>query len=351
MMEVKNEKFPANLDDIEALAYQKMVDLEHPERADGWTHRKGGVETGSTWRRAKDIYESIGLKSRMINALKYDELDITATFAGQKIDIPISVAPMVAGILFVCDKPFGQIAKAAAMLNVAAGIGYPSPPELYGGMAKTAKTFRIIKPAPDQAKLVQELRDSFANGCVAAGIDIDSIGGTKPVGDEVRFAPIARPYGKDELKKVRDAVPGKFILKGVMSAEDALDAREIGADTIIVSTHVGYCLDYSPAPLEVLPEIKAAVGDSMEILVDSGITRGTDIVKAIALGADSVLIGRLTLWGLLIDGAEGVVHLFSRLEWELRRAMILMGVPSLSALSPRNLVALDERGARILGKV
>jgi isopentenyl diphosphate isomerase/L-lactate dehydrogenase-like FMN-dependent dehydrogenase len=117
-----------------------------------------------------------------------------------------------------------------------------------------------------------------------------------------------------------------------------------------VSTHVGYCLDYSPAPLEVLPEIKAAVGDSMEIVVDSGITRGTDIVKAIALGADSVLIGRLTLWGLLIDGAEGVVHMFSRLEAELRRAMILMGVPSLSALSPRNLVALDERGVRILGK-
>jgi isopentenyl diphosphate isomerase/L-lactate dehydrogenase-like FMN-dependent dehydrogenase len=86
----------------------------------------------------------------------------------------------------------------------------------------------------------------------------------------------------------------------------------------------------------------------MEIVVDSGITRGTDIVKAIALGANSVLIGRLTLWGLLIDGEAGVRHMFARLEAELRRSLILMGVPSLAALSPENLVALDDRGARLL---
>jgi isopentenyl diphosphate isomerase/L-lactate dehydrogenase-like FMN-dependent dehydrogenase len=346
-----NDKFPVNLDDIELLAYQKIVEKGHPERADGWTQRKGGVETGSTWHRARDIYESIGLKMRVINALDYDSLDIQTTFAGKKIDLPISVAPMVSGINFVCDKPFAEIAKAAAQMNVAAGIGYPSASAVYGGMAKAgAKTFRIIKPARESEKLEQELRDSFLNGCIAAGIDIDSIGGMKPVGDELRFPELARPYGKDELKALRDKIPGKFILKGVMSVGDACDAREIGADMIIVSTHVGYALDYSPAPLEVLPEIKAAVGGSMEIVVDSGIRRGTDIIKAIALGADSVLVGRLTLWGLLIDGADGVIHMFSRLEAELRRSMILMGVPSLSALSPRNLVALDDKGVRILAQ-
>jgi isopentenyl diphosphate isomerase/L-lactate dehydrogenase-like FMN-dependent dehydrogenase len=350
-MKNENSKFPVNLEDIEALAYQKIIDKGHPERADGWTHRKGGVETGSTWRRARDIYGSIGLKMRAVNDLHYDELDIKTVFAGQTIDLPVSVAPMVAGINFICDHPFGEIARAAAELNVAAGIGYPSAPSVYRGMAEAgAKTFRIIKPAPLQEKLVQELRDSIEGGCCAAGIDIDSIGGMKPVGDEVRFSELARPYGKDELKQVRDKTPGKFILKGVMSAEDARDAVEIGADMIIVSTHVGYCLDYSPAPLEVLPEIKAAVGDKLEIVADSGITRGTDIIKAVALGADSVLTGRLAIWGLLIDNAEGLKHMIGRLEAELRRTMILMGLPSLKALSPRNLVPLDTAGERILAK-
>jgi isopentenyl diphosphate isomerase/L-lactate dehydrogenase-like FMN-dependent dehydrogenase len=288
---------------------------------------------------------------KAINALDYDKLDIQTVFAGLKISLPVSIAPMVAGINFVSDKPFGEIAKAAADLNIAAGIGYPSPPSVYRGMAEAgAKTFRIVKPAPSREKLVQELQDSITGGCCAAGIDIDSIGGMKPVGDELRFFELVRPYGKDELKQVRDQVPGKFILKGVMSAEDAGDAVEIGADGIVVSTHVGYCLDYSPAPLEVLPEIKAAVGDKLEIVVDSGITRGTDIIKAVALGADSVLIGRLALWGLLIDGADGVKHMTARLEAELRRALILMGVPSLSALSPRNLVPLDTLGDKILAK-
>ncbi|MDR3201050.1 MAG: alpha-hydroxy-acid oxidizing protein [Spirochaetales bacterium] len=343
-------KFPTNLEDIEALAYKAIADKGHPERSGGWTHRKGGVETGSTWRRAKDIYESIGLKMRAINSLKYNELDITTKFAGQPISLPVSIAPMIAGINFVCDKPFEQIAKAAARMNVAAGIGYPSGPLVYGGMAALAKTFRIVKPVPEKETLIAELQKSIEAGCCAAGIDIDSIGGMKPVGDEVRFAELARPYGKDELAEIRSKVPGKFILKGVMSAEDARDAADIGADAIIVSTHVGYCLDYSPAPLEALPEIKAATGGKVEIIVDSGITRGTDIIKAIALGADSILVGRLTLWGLLIDGADGVEHMFRRLEAELRRAMILMGAPSLKALSPKNLVPLDGKGERILRK-
>ncbi|MDR1931845.1 MAG: alpha-hydroxy-acid oxidizing protein, partial [Spirochaetales bacterium] len=342
------EKFPVNLEDIEALAYKTLAQRGHPERCDGWTHRKGGAETGSTWRRAKNIYESVGLKMRAINSLKYESLDITAKFAGQPISMPVSVAPMISGINFVCDRPFEQIAKAAGRMNVAAGIGYPSGPLVYGGMAACAKTFRIVKPLPDKETLIGELRRSIDAGCCAAGIDIDSIGGMKPVGDELRFAELARPYGKDELREIRDNVPGKFILKGVMSGEDALDAVDIGADILIVSTHVGYALDYSLAPLEALPEIKAAAGGKAEIVVDSGITRGTDIIKAAALGADSVLVGRLTLWGLLIDGAAGVEYMFRRLEAELRRAMILMGSPSLKALSSKNLVALDEKGERLL---
>jgi hypothetical protein len=219
-MSETNEKFPVNFPDIEALAWQTLVDKGHPERSDGWTHRKGGVETGATLHRAKEIYETIGLKMKAINDLDYDALDIDSVFAGQPISLPISVAPMVSGINFVCDKPFEQIARAAARLNVAAGIGYLSGLTVYGGMAALgAKAFQIIKPASQQEKLLKELQESFAGGCCAAGIDIDSIGGMKPVGDELRFAELAWPYGKEELRRA-------MILMGVPSLK-ALSPRNL----------------------------------------------------------------------------------------------------------------------------
>lgn len=344
-----NPYIPTEWADIENKVHQTIIDLGHPERADGWTHRNGGVETGATWRRAKDIYRSVGLRMRAIHSLAYDSLDLRSTFVRQPIALPISVGPMVAGINFVCKQPFREIAKAAARMNVAAGIGYPSAEVTMKEMSALCDhTFRIVKPLPKRERLIAELRRGLECGCCAVGIDIDSIAGMKPVGDELRFAEIARPYGKEELREVRKQVKAPFIIKGIMSEQDALDAVDIGADTLIVSTHVGYALDYSAAPLEVLPAIRRAVGDRAEILIDSGITRGTDIVKAVALGADGVLIGRLALWGLLLDDVNGVEYMLSRLENEIRRTMILMGVGSLKELGPQHLLPLDERGQRIL---
>src|SRR3546814_15395698 len=96
-----------------------------------------------------------------------------------------------------------------------------------------------------------------------------------------------------------------MMIKGVIRVDDALRARDLGADCISVSNHGGNNIDTTPAPIRVLPGIKAAIGDDMEIVLDGGVRRGTDVVKAVALGARAVMLGRAYLWGLAANGQAG----------------------------------------------
>lgn len=125
----------------------------------------------------------------------------------------------------------------------------------------------------------------------------------------------------------------KLILKGIMTDSDARLAVEAGVDGIIVSNHGGRQLDGVPSTLEVLPEIVAAVKSQIPIIFDGGITRGSDVYKAIALGADLCLIGRSALWGLAWKGQEGVEDVLHILERELSRTMALMGAARLEDIS------------------
>lgn len=127
-----------------------------------------------------------------------------------------------------------------------------------------------------------------------------------------------------DLQKIRDAWPGKFIVKGVLSSQDATAAIECGADAIVVSNHGGRALDSAAATLDVLPEIVETVAGRCTILIDGGIRRGGDIVKAIALGANAVLVGRPTLWGVSAGGqagAEKALRIFSK-EFEMAMGFI-----------------------------
>jgi 4-hydroxymandelate oxidase len=128
------------------------------------------------------------------------------------------------------------------------------------------------------------------------------------------------------------------LVKGVLRADDALRCVELGASGIIVSNHGGRHLDATVATADALPEIAAAVGAKAEVFVDGGIRRGTDIVKALALGARAVLIGRPTVWGLALAGADGVRDVLEHLRGELTRTMALCGVAKLDEVT-RDLVA------------
>jgi 4-hydroxymandelate oxidase len=120
-----------------------------------------------------------------------------------------------------------------------------------------------------------------------------------------------------------------LLLKGVLTAEDAHRAASLGVDGVIVSNHGGRQLDGAISALEALPEVVRAVGGRCDVLMDGGIRRGTDVLKALALGARAVLVGRPVFWGLAAAGEQGVRHLLSLLREELELAMALAGRPTL----------------------
>jgi (S)-2-hydroxy-acid oxidase len=145
----------------------------------------------------------------------------------------------------------------------------------------------------------------------------------------------------DTLTWLRSQTKLKIILKGIMTAEDAQLAIEHGADAIVVSNHGGRQLDSVASTVEMLPEIVAAVRGRIPVIIDGGITRGTDVFKALALGADFVLVGRAALWGLSFAGQEGVERVLHILERELSRAMTLAGAKRVSEIS-RDMLGVEN---------
>jgi isopentenyl diphosphate isomerase/L-lactate dehydrogenase-like FMN-dependent dehydrogenase len=140
------------------------------------------------------------------------------------------------------------------------------------------------------------------------------------------------PYTWDDLKWIRDQWSGPLIIKSILSADDARACVDIGADAIIVSNHGGRQLEGTPATMRVLPEVVDAVGSQVEVLLDSGVRRGSDVVKALALGARAVLIGRAYLWGLAAAGEPGVRRILSILRADMARTMELLGCHSIDDL-------------------
>jgi L-lactate dehydrogenase (cytochrome)/(S)-mandelate dehydrogenase len=130
----------------------------------------------------------------------------------------------------------------------------------------------------------------------------------------------------DDVDTLRKIWLGPLILKGILSPEDAKIAVERGVDGIVVSNHGGRQLDGAPATLDALPHVAEAVAQRIPILLDGGVRRGVDVVKALALGADACLIGRPQLWGLAVGGEAGVAHVLDIFRSEIDRAMGLCGI-------------------------
>jgi isopentenyl diphosphate isomerase/L-lactate dehydrogenase-like FMN-dependent dehydrogenase len=138
----------------------------------------------------------------------------------------------------------------------------------------------------------------------------------------------------DFLKRLRDTTKMKIVLKGILAHEDAVLAAEQGMDGIVVSNHGARSEDSGRSTIDALPEIVEAVRGRIPVLVDSGFRRGTDIVKALAMGAQGVCIGRPYIWGLGAFGQPGVERVLELLRVELRAIMQQVGAPSIKALTP-----------------
>jgi isopentenyl diphosphate isomerase/L-lactate dehydrogenase-like FMN-dependent dehydrogenase len=146
----------------------------------------------------------------------------------------------------------------------------------------------------------------------------------------------------DDLRWIRDVWDGPVIIKGVLTGEDARRAIDEGAVAVVVSNHGGRQLDSAPATLRALPEIVAAVNGEIEVLMDGGIRRGGDIIKALCLGARAVLCGRAYAYGLAAAGEAGVARAVEILRADLERTLRLLGCPSVSQLD-RSFVSCNRR--------
>ena len=138
----------------------------------------------------------------------------------------------------------------------------------------------------------------------------------------------------DDIKRIRDVWPGYMLVKGLQSLEDAVLAADYGLDGVVVSNHGGRYLDSAPAPLQLVPEFRRAVGDRLKIIIDSGARRGSDLVKAIAMGADMVMSGRPTLYGCAAAGEAGAYRALEVFQTEMDRVMAQLGLTSIDQISP-----------------
>lgn len=151
----------------------------------------------------------------------------------------------------------------------------------------------------------------------------------------------------EDLKWIKKQWPGKLVVKGVQTLDDAKKLARTGVDGIVLSNHGGRQLDRAPIPFHVLPDVVKSVGKNVEVHLDTGIMSGADVVASIAMGARFTYVGRAYLYGLMAGGADGVDRMFQIVTEQMTRTMRLLGVSSLEELGPRHVVQLERLGARI----
>ena len=306
-------------------------------------------------------FTRVKLRPKML--VDVSNINLTTQVLGESLQLPLLIAPMA----FQClADPEGEIATALAaeiagvgmVLSTLATKSLEEVATVANGLqwfqlyihkdqgltqalvqrAYTAgyKAICLTVDAPMLGKRERDQRNEFtlppglhpANLTNISGLDIPQATGES--GLLTYFAQQINPAVTwKDLEWLQSLSPLPLVVKGILRADDAVRAVEYGAQAIVVSNHGGRQLDGAIASLDALPDIIAAVDGKAEVLLDGGIRRGTDILKALAYGAKAVLIGRPVLWGLAVAGKIGVSHIISLLQDELNLAMALSGCASL----------------------
>ncbi len=264
-------------------------------------------------------------------------VDLSCELFGKKLAYPFLAGPVGAVQLHYgklhSDMSYNDIlVSACADAGIAAMTGDGSDPEVMKAAAaaiRKAGGAGIPTIKPWNIGTVLEKME-IARGAFAMAMDVDAAG----LPFLKNMEPPAGSKSVAELKQIQESAGVPFIVKGVMTVKGALKAREAGAAGIVVSNHGGRVLDQCPAAAEVLPAIVQAAGGDMTVLVDGGIRSGADILKALALGADGVVIARPFVTAVYGGGRDGVFALVSRLAGELEDAMAMCGVHSLAEITP-----------------
>ncbi|MFI3169244.1 MAG: alpha-hydroxy acid oxidase [Faecalibacterium sp.] len=225
-----------------------------------------------------------------------------------------------------------EMANAAKNAGICNWAGMGDEAELGEVLATGAATIKIVKPYADRSWIYNRLQHAYQNGALAVGIDIDH-SFNKAGQQDVVNGLVMNPLTLQELRDFVQATPLPFVVKGVLSVSDALKCKEAGVKGILVSHHHGIAPCGVP-PLMILPKIRAAVGDDMDIFVDCSIDNGMDAFKALALGADAVCVGRAVLEPFKKTGAAGAEEYLKTMHDQLRSTMARTGATCLADISP-----------------
>lgn len=309
-----------------------------------WDYLVGGAASETTLRRNRHAFDRIAFRPRVL--VDVSEIDPSTTFLGQKLRIPAILAPI--GSLQVFDPSAGvgstQAASEFGIMHCVSSVTEPAL-EVTAAATPTPKIFQLY--VHGDMKWTEEILGRVKGaGYIALALTVDVAHYSR------RERPMVSRYQRptqrtiptrnylasltwETMDMIKEVWGGPFLLKGVQTAEDAELAVQHGVDVIWATNHGGRQIDHAQGTLDTLPEIVAAANGKARVIMDGGVQRGSDILKAIALGADAVALGRLQAWGLAAGGKDGVVRMLEILEDEIICEMGLLGVSSIGQLNKK----------------
>ncbi len=297
----------------------------------------GGVGSGMSFQANLEALALYRFRMRAIHQVK--EPDTTTLLWGKKLSLPLMAAPMT-GTTYNMGGKISEEEFASHIISgsIDAGTlgftGDGADPSMFDSGIKAIEENKgqgvaIIKPR-SQEEIIKRIKAAEQAGARAVGVDIDGAG----LVTMALKGQAVSPKSVDEIGELVESTSLPFVLKGIMTPEDALGALEAGVSTIVVSNHGGRVLDSTPGAAHVLPEISSLVRGRMVVLADGGVRSGGDILKLLALGADAVLVGRPLITGAFGGGKEGVRLVLKKMEQELIQAMLLTGTPNVIRVNP-----------------
>ncbi len=281
------------------------------------------IKRGDSDRITREYFDSLLLEMRhMDNKMP----DLSFSLFGERFDTPIMTAAL-SHLDGLCGQGTVEMAKGAKEAGAVAWVGMGDKQELEKITATGARTVKIIKPYADNAVIFDRIAHAKSCGALAVGMDVDhAFDGQGNYDTVMGFA--MRPKTADEIRSFVQAAGIPFIVKGILSVQDAYKCLQAGAAGIVVSHHHGI-MDYALPPLKILPRIVKAVGGRMPVFVDCGIASGMDAMKALLLGADGVCVGRALMEPLQKSGAQGVRDRILEMSGALKGAMARTGCADL----------------------
>ncbi|TAL30644.1 MAG: ATP-grasp domain-containing protein [Spirochaetes bacterium] len=298
----------------------------------------GGIGTGASFRRNTESLQNFKINTRLIHDVT--EPDTSAVFFGNRLSMPIMAAPitgMGTNMGSAMDELDYNIAVVNGCLNAGtvAFVGDGATPDKYKIGLQALSDARgmgvpVFKPRSDNNEVLARIRAAERSGALAVGMDIDAV-----VFKTMKMKnQSVGPKSLSDLRGLISSTSLPFVLKGIMTVRDASLAVEAGAHAIIVSNHGGRVLDQMAGSMDVLEEIVREVKGNIRIMIDGGFRNGVDILKALALGAEFILIGRPVAIAAVGMGARGVSYYLNTIKQELEQAMILTGCTGIADITP-----------------